>query len=124
MIKEIYCKMPSDAGYVRNIECDDEAYNILQQIKVVLGTKKGEILGTYGFGVDLQKFLFNYNIPKDEILLAINAHLASYVYYDTTKYNVYVDVEYGHNDGEITDYALVDVYINEKACLGILVDQV
>jgi hypothetical protein len=53
MIKEIYCKMPADAGYAPNIESTDEAYNILQQIKVVLGTQKGQILGTYGFGVDL-----------------------------------------------------------------------
>ena len=124
MIHEIYCKLPSDWNYEKKIESDDEAYNILQQIKVVLGTKRGEVLGTYGFGVNLQEYLFSYNMPLDEILYTINAHLASYVFYDTTKYNVYVDVRYGHNEGDITDYALVDVFINENACLGILVNQV
>ena len=124
MIREIYCKLPTDSNYEQKIESDDEAYNILQQIKVVLGTKRGEILGTYSFGVNLQEYLFSYNMSIEEILYTLNAHLASYVYYDTTKFNVYVDVKYGHNTSDVTDYAVVDVFINEKACLGILVDQV
>ena len=123
MIREIYCKLTSDPNWLPNIETQDEAYNIMQQIKVVLGTKKGEVLGTYPFGVNLQEYLFSYNMSREEILYALNAHLAAYVFYDTTKYNVYVDVQYGHNDGQITDYAVVDVYINQKACLGILVNQ-
>ena len=77
MIKEIYCKLPSDSNYERKIESDDEAYNILQQIKVVLGTKRGEVLGTYSFGVNLQEYLFSYNMSQEEILYSINAHLAS-----------------------------------------------
>ena len=123
MIREIYCKLTSDPNWLPNIETQDEAYNILQQIKVVLGTKKGEVLGTYTFGVNLQEYLFQYNMSREEILYTLNAHLAAYVFYDTTKFNVYVDVQYGHNDGQITDYAVVDVFINEKACLGILVNQ-
>lgn len=123
MIREIYCKLSSDPNYLPNVETQDEAFNILQQIKVVLGTKRGEVLGTYSFGVNLQEYLFSYNMSREEILYALNAHLANYVYYDTTKYNVYVDVQYGHDAGGITDYAVVDVFINEKACLGILVNQ-
>lgn len=88
-----------------------------------MGTKRGEVLGTYSFGVNLQEYLFSYNMSREEILYALNAHLANYVYYDTTKYNVYVDVQYGHDARGITDYAVVDVFINEKACLGILVNQ-
>ena len=123
MIREIYCKLPSDINYVPNIETQDEAFSILQQIKVILGTKHGEVLGSYSFGVNLQEYLFTYNMSREEILYALNAHLANYVYYDTSKYNVYVDVQYGHDAGGITDYAVVDVFINEKACLGILVNQ-
>ena len=92
MIREIYCKLPSDINYVPNIETQDEAFSILQQIKVILGTKHGEVLGSYSFGVNLQEYLFTYNMSREEILYALNAHLANYVYYDTTKFNVYVDV--------------------------------
>ena len=36
----------------------DETEQILQQIRMVLGTKPGQVLGSYEFGIDLSKFLF------------------------------------------------------------------
>ena len=41
MIREIYCKLTSDPNWLPNIETQDEAYNILQQIKVVGWTDCG-----------------------------------------------------------------------------------
>ena len=123
MIKEIYCKLSSDANYEKNIESTDEIQNILQQIRVVLGTKKGQVLGNYDFGINLDDYLFQYNIDRAVVLYNINQLLASYVYYDQAKYDIYVDVNYGHNETDTSDYAVVDVFINQRPCLGILVNQ-
>lgn len=41
MIREIYCKLPADRDYIKQMETSDEAYNILQQVRIVLGTKPG-----------------------------------------------------------------------------------
>ena len=71
-IREIYCKLPTDLDYEAKVESTDEAANILQQIKVVLGTKPGEVLGNPMFGCDLEKYLFSMNYNKEEILQMIN----------------------------------------------------
>ena len=68
MIKEIYCKLPSDLNYQNKIETVDELEQILQQIRMVLGTKHGQVLGSYHFGIDLQQYLFNYNQSQAQIL--------------------------------------------------------
>lgn len=122
MIREIYCRMPSDRSYKKNVESTDEIENILTQIKVVLGTHKGQVLGSFNFGINLNDYIFNYNFNDTEIQYLVNSMLAQYVYYDTRKYNVYAQVSWGHADDN-SDYGLIDVYINERACLGILVDQ-
>ena len=123
MIKEIYCKLTSDPNYEKNIESTDEIQNILTQIRTVLGTKKGQVLGSYDFGINLNDYLFQYNIDKAIVLYNINQLLASYVYYDQVKYDIYVDVEYGHDEDATSDYAVVNVFINQRPCLGILVKQ-
>lgn len=68
MIKEIYCKMPSDRGYKPQMESDSEIENILQQVKVILGTRPGQVLGSYYFGSNLSEFLFSYNNSYESIL--------------------------------------------------------
>lgn len=123
MIREIYCKLPTDQDYEMKIESDDEAYNILQQIKVVLGTKPGEVLGSPLFGCDLEKYLFTMNCNKDEILQMINYEIFSNVYYNTAKWTIGVDVLFGHNKNDAYEYALIDISLNQKKCLGIIVNQ-
>ena len=122
MIREIYCKLSSDPNYKKNIESQNEMENILQQCRVVLGTKRGQVLGSYEFGMNLDEYLFKYNFNEVEVLYRINQMLASYVYYNTTKYTVFAQVSYGKTD-DTSDYAVVDIYINDRPCLGILVAQ-
>ena len=121
MIKEIYCKLPSDTNYERRIETEDEAEQILQQIKMVLGTKQGQVLGSYDFGIDLQKYLFQMQYSQQQILYTVNTALARYVRFDTDKWTVYADVSWGHDVSAGYEYAVIDVIINQNKRLGILV---
>lgn len=123
MTKEIYCKLPTDNNYQNRVEYDEELEQILQQIRVVLGTKHGQVLGDYNFGIDLQKYLFSYNQSQEQILYNVNVVLAKYVRFDKTKYNVYANVSFGHNDKDAYDYAVIDIVVNQKKCIGILVSQ-
>lgn len=124
MTREIYCKLPSDINYENKIETTTELEQILGQIKVVLGTKPGEVLGSYNFGIDLNKYLFSYNQTQQQIVVNINTALAAFVKYDTDKYNIYADISYGHNQGtDTSDYAVIDIVVNESKCLGVLVSQ-
>lgn len=124
MIKEIYCKLPSDLNYQNKIETTDELEQILQQIRMVLGTKHGQVLGSYHFGIDLQQYLFNYNQSQAQILYNVNTALAQWVKFDESKYTVYADVAFGKNNNDDTsDYAVIDIIVNQKKCIGILVNQ-
>lgn len=123
MIKEIYCKLPTDQDYELNIEMTDEAKQILQQIKMVLGTKPGDVLGSPFFGIDIEKYLFRLNYNKDEIIDVINTELAMNINYDPNKWTLTVDVLFGHNANDPYDYACIDISLNEQKCLGIIVNQ-
>ena len=101
----------------------DETEQILQQIRMVLGTKPGQVLGSYEFGIDLSKFLFRMNYTEEQILYLVNLVIAQNVVYDAAQYQVYATVDYGHNIDDTSDYAVIDIVVNQKKCLGILVSQ-
>lgn len=123
MIREIYCKLPSDRGYEHRLETTDEIQQIIQQIRMVLGTKPGDILGQQHFGIDLQQYLFSYNDTPEMIKFMVNSTIGYYINYDTEKYSVGCEVNYGHNQGDTSDYAVIDITINQRKILGILVNQ-
>lgn len=123
MMREIYCKLPTDLNYELKVESTDAIINLLQQIKVVLGTKPGEVLGAPMFGVDLERYLFLTNYNVDEIKKMVEYEITSNVKYDTDIFNITVDISYGHNANDAYDYALIDIVINERKCLGIIVNQ-
>jgi len=123
MIKEIYCKLPTDKDYFVKIETINELEQILQQIKIILGTKPGEVLGSYDFGLDLSQYLFTMNVDQATILYTVNTHLNRYLRFDRNKWTIYADISYGHDKLDSSDYAVIDIVINERKCLGILVNQ-
>lgn len=123
MINEIYCRLNSDLNYEDKVETDSEKEQILQQVRVILGTKPGNVLGNCSFGIDLEKYLFMYTYSQDEILMIVNLALAAHLRYDTTKWKVYAEISYGHNANDVSDYAVIDIVINQQKCLGILVNQ-
>lgn len=123
MIREIYCKLPSDLDYKLQVESMNAATNLLQQIKVVLGTKPGEVLGAPMFGVNLEKYLFLMNYNKDEIKQMIIYEISQHVVYDPNLFTLSIDISFGHNANDAYEYALIDIVINEQKCMGIIVNQ-
>ena len=123
MIREIYCKLPTDQDYEMKVELLDEAKQILQQIKFILGTKPGDVLGSPYFGVNLEDYLFKLNYNKDEMIQMLNTEIFSNVYYNHNKWTLGVDVLFGHDADDPYEYAVIDISLNEKRCLGIIVNQ-
>lgn len=123
MRKEIYCKLPTDLDYEIKCEFEDEAQQILQQIRMVLGTKPGEVFGSPMFGIDLEKYLFRMNYNKDEIIEVLNIEISSHIIYNADKWTLDVDVLFGHDAYDAYDYACIDISLNERKCLGIIVNQ-
>ena len=123
MIKEIYNKLPTERGYKRQLETDNEIEMIVQQIKMLIGTKEGDVLGAPGFGVNLQQFLFGFNNSVSDITNVMNNAISYFVKYDRNKYNVGVEVRFGQTSDGLSEYALIDILVNQYKVIGIFVNQ-
>lgn len=123
MIREIYTRMPSDKNYILGIETHSEIESILGQIRMILGTKPMQVLGNVYFGVDLNKYLFNYGLDIEQIRTSIMSHFMQYLEYDKSKYTISLDIHYGKTTEDESDYALIDISINQQKCLGVIVAQ-
>ena len=123
MIADIYNILVSDKNYKYAIETHDEITIILQQIKMLLGTKPGEVFGDIRFGINLEQYLFNLSYNKAEIEEKVRFAIINNIKYDTSKYIVNIEVNYGKDHVNSSDYALVDIIINERKCLGVVITQ-
>lgn len=122
MINEIYCRMPSDAKYVPKIETSSEIEQILQRIRVILGTNRGDVLGDFSFGTDIKKYIFSMDFNVDEIQDYIQGQIIQFGNIDDTKYTLQVKVSYGKDHYNRSDYAIIDIYINQEKYMGIIVN--
>lgn len=119
MLKEIYMRDPSDPLYTADVlEQSSEVENLLGQIRMILFTKQGDVMGAYDFGYNLEDQLFLFNVSTDELKTKI---LGAIYYYcpDAAKYNVDVNVQFFK--GENRDACLLDFIIDNRKSLGILV---
>lgn len=122
MIHEIYCRMPTDSKYVSKLETTNEIEQILQRIRVILGTNKGDVLGDFGFGCDIKKYIFSMDMDTDELQDYIETQIMQYANIDTTKYTISVKVSYGKDHYNRSDYAVVDIYINQNKYMGVVIN--
>lgn len=120
---DIYNKIPTDQNYKAQVETIDEVEQILSQIKMVLGTHKGDILGEPMFGVDINQYLFSMNYNQEEINEIIQTSVLLNISYDESKYKVELQVDFGKDAVNASDYACISVSINEIRRLGIIINQ-
>lgn len=90
---------------------------------MVLGTRHGDVLGNPYFGVDIQQYLFNLSYNQEEINALVKQSILSNIEYDHTKYIVNVSVDFGKDYENSSDYAVINISINERRCLGIMISQ-
>lgn len=119
MLKEIYMRDPDDPNYTPNVlEQSSEVENLLGQIRMLLFTKPGDVIGAFDFGYNLEDNLFLFNVDAEEL----QTKLIGAIYYycpDAAKYNVEVKAQFFK--GSVRDACLLDIYIDNTKSLGILV---
>jgi phage baseplate assembly protein W len=118
MLKEIYCRNVNDPGFLPGIiETDSALEAILTKIRMIIFTKKGEVLGEPNFGLNLEDQLFEFSFNETQIKKDFYAQLANYVP-DTR--NIPVDIKVKFEEGTVRDIAYIDIYLNSKKYLGIV----
>lgn len=120
---DIYNRLSSDQNYKRQVETEDEVEMILSQVKMILGTKPGDVLGAPYFGVNIKKYLFNLSYSQEEMTKIIREGILSSIQYDKNRYNVDVSIDFGKDRNNYSDYAVINVTINQIKRLGVLISQ-
>lgn len=122
MIKEIYIRTPEESVYDDTIiDYSNEVESALSQIRMILGTENGEVLGAYDFGADISYLVFNTNKNAMEVEEKIRNQIDAYA--NLGKNITYgVDVEFG-DSGEGYDYAVVNITLNGKKAIAFLIDK-
>ena len=86
---EIYNRDPGDYGYKRDIlETTDPIEICIGQLKMLLLTNKGEVLGDPGFGIGLDELVFNLELSETSVRKEINFQIQTYctLFYDLGGY--------------------------------------
>lgn len=120
---DIYNRLGSDQTYIPQVETEDGMEQILSQIKMILGTAPGDVLGAPYFGANIKKYLFNLSYNQQEITNFVTNIILTNIDYDRQKYSVDVNVEFGKDQYNKSDYAIINISINQIKCLGVMVSQ-
>jgi hypothetical protein len=78
-LRDFYLRTSEDPQFEESrLEISDDLESAIQQIKMTLFTNKGEVLGDIDFGVDIEKYLFEYSIDPEGIANEANMQINKY----------------------------------------------
>lgn len=116
---DFYFKTPEDSTYnSTKLEEDSELQNLISQIKMLIFTNNGDVLGVPKLGLNIEKLIFETNYNKYNILSSLKNQTRDYLKYDRNKFNVEYDLEF--YKGTNRDIGVFNVIINGQKALDIL----
>lgn len=116
---DVYLKIPEDPNYdPTQIEVEDDLFNFVQYIEMILTTNKGEVFGAPELGANLEAYLWNPHITAGTIKSEINRQI--FLLCPNLSSRIAFDVDVQFFKGSITDSILVDIIIEGEKVLGIV----
>ncbi len=115
---DIYFKLPSDTVFDPfGIEEESVLETFLQQVDMILTTKKGSVLGDPEFGLSLEQYLWSFSGGSGSVQQQIEQQINEYIYIEEP-----IDYEISVNfiAGEIYDTMLIDVIVDGEKIAGYL----
>jgi hypothetical protein len=97
---------------------DDLIESIISKIKMILGTRQGQLLGDVNFGVSIEDLIYETRINKVDLEEKIRKQVFQYIS-EAVDYEINPVVSFGKADGY--DYAIVDFFIDNTKIFGALI---
>lgn len=120
MLKELYILNQYEVGYQSDkIDETDSLKTVLQKIKMILFTRRGEVLGMPGFGMSLEDLLFEFGFSKNELSQKFTEQLANFVP-EASDFDIKFDVNFV--PGTVRDLAYIDIYVNGTKAFGLVAE--
>jgi len=119
MIKDIYIHNPEDPNFVPNVlEHSDPIESIISKIKVIFGTRQGQVIGDLNFGLGIEDLVFETRVNKIQLEEDIKRQIGQYVT-ESAQYKITPSVSFGKAVGY--DYCIIDIFINDQRAFGVLI---
>ena len=105
-IRDFYMRSENDPKFRPDqIEVYDEIESCINQIKMTLLTNKGEVLGEPNFGLQVERYLFDFELDPFKLAEDANSQIDQYVT-ESKKRNVKIKPSYSSDDKDRKIYAL------------------
>lgn len=119
MLKELYCIPNGEKRFdEKAVELTNELDVIIQQVDLLLFTKKGDVLMFPDFGCNLEEYLFETSYNERAVKSIIEEQIRNYIY-TKGSYSVTVDVKFIKWDYNVA--MLVDLKIDNKKVTSYIV---
>lgn len=105
-IRDFYMRIESDPKFNPDqIEVYDEIEATINQVKMTLLTNKGEVLGEPSFGLEVNKYLFDFELDPFKLSDEDNAQIQTFVT-ESKKRSIKVEPSYTTDDKDRKIYML------------------
>lgn len=101
------------------IEEQDSVRVLLQKIKMIMFTRKGDVLGNPNFGMSLEDLLFEFGFSANELRVAFDRQLVSYIP-EASNFDLRFKINFV--PGTVRDMAYIDIYVNGTKAFGIVAE--
>ena len=119
MISEIYIRNPEDPNFALNVlSHSDPIESIISKIKMIFGTRQGQVLGDLNFGLGIEDLVFETRVNKIQLEEDIKRQIGQYIS-ESAQYKITPSVSFGKADGY--DYAIINIFINDTKAFGLLI---
>ena len=107
--KDLYIRYPGHTRYVpyKMIQ-DDTIEVIVQKLEMLLFTRTGELFGDIGFGSDLDYYLWQTQVPANDLRNLISKQISYYIpELETIGYQMFINIY----EGKVQDILVLDFII-------------
>jgi hypothetical protein len=118
-ISEIYSKISTEAYFESDrLEVKDEIETLIGKVRTIMFTRKGDVLGSPDFGVDVESYIFETFFDKDGIINDLRNQFYRFIP-EAGRYNLQVLVNLVQ--GTYKDDIIIDILINQERVLGFVI---
>lgn len=116
---DIYLRVEGDPGFIDDkIENADLLQQYLQQIELLLFTRKGEVLGSHTLGCNVEDLIYELNLSEAPIKTAIWDQIVSYCSLHTL---FKTDIKINFYKGTERDIGVIDIIVNDNIAAGLII---
>jgi len=117
---EIYNRTSGDPNFnPGQIEVHDEIMEFIQEIEMIMFTRRREVIGHKMFGANLEDVIYSLNATNGEIESLIQKQIIHYV---PLASRIPFTVTCRFMKGQVRDLAVVDVIIDNTYTLGVVLN--